>query len=140
MNAAMQLMQLQQQIAAQQMAEQQQQQAAAAAAAPAAPAKATDPQQLITMALGQGYTQEQAQQYAQQYIEAEKAQQAAAAAQNPAPPPPAAAEEKKEEKKDRVMKYEKTPLILSIEEGRRHDEHRAILKAVLVGAGGGKGR
>lgn len=131
-NAAMQLMLLQQQMA-------QQQQAVAAAA----PAQKTDPQQLIAMALAQGYSQEQAQQYAQQYMQAEKAQQAAVAAQAAQPGATAAAAPAaappQPEKKERKALYANTPLILNIEEGKRHNEHRSTLKAVMI-TGDGRGR
>mmetsp|Transcript_8567 Transcript_8567/g.13947 ORF Transcript_8567/g.13947 Transcript_8567/m.13947 type:complete len:689 (+) Transcript_8567:1-2067(+) len=125
--------------------------------APAAPAPTADPQQLMAMAMAQGYTAEQAQLYAQQYIQAQQAQAAAAAAAAPPPPPPPgtaaaapgapasassagektkASEPAPAEKK--VALYANTPQILNIEEGRRRNEYRATLKAVLLGGDNGR--
>lgn len=123
-NAAMQLALLQQQMAQQQQA---------AAPAQAAQPTITDPAQLVAMALAQGYTQEQANEYAKQYIQAAQAQAAAAKPQNAAAKT-ATAPEKKEEKKEAL--YANTPLILNIEEGRRNGEYRSSLKAVLLGGEG----
>lgn len=132
-----------QQHQAQQAAAQQPQSApaTAAAAVPAAP----DPAQLIAAAVAQGFTPEQAQAYAAQYLQQHAAltaaaQQQTAAAQPagasqvgapPAPPPPPT-------KESRVALYSNVPLILHIDEGGRRGEHRATLKAVIVDTSGGR--
>eukprot|EP00929_Paragymnodinium_shiwhaense_P123161 TRINITY_DN9666_c0_g1_i1.p1 TRINITY_DN9666_c0_g1~~TRINITY_DN9666_c0_g1_i1.p1 ORF type:complete len:878 (+),score=262.07 TRINITY_DN9666_c0_g1_i1:99-2732(+) len=122
---------------AQEEAEKQQQQQPAADVSGAPP----DPRQILAAAMAQGYTQEQAEQYVQQYlaqweVQKQQQQQQAAAATSSATPatssqapaaPPA----------ERKARFASVPLILNIEEGRR-DEWRATLKAVIYTDGGGR--
>jgi len=117
----------------QQQEQQQQQQAAAAAAASSAmAAPALDASALLTAAIAQGYTPEQAHAYVQQYIQQQQQQQQQPSleAQPSEPTLPAQEEEK-------VALYPNTPQILNIEEGRK-GPYRSTLKAVVFDTSTGR--